>query len=271
MINQTEHLLETRKWGNSAGVLLPRTWIGKQVRVTLVDRTEEIKKEIFDILSPYLFDIFGIYLVGSYARNEQNQYSDIDIIAISNSTKKIISSGKYNIQIYTLEGLRNTLKNYPISIYPSLLEAKTIMNKSLLEELKQTKITKNSFFTYLKECERVLEINKKIIQIESEKSEYLHTPNIVYSAFLRLRGLFLMNSILEERKTTKIEFYTWLKKQSNLDNEAFKDAHKIYDSIKNNKSIKIRYKVSDASKILKLFEDELKRYDEPQEKTAKRN
>jgi len=58
------------KWGNSAGVLLPKEWLGKEVNIILIDRTSEIKKEGFDILDSYLEDIIGIYLIGSYARKE---------------------------------------------------------------------------------------------------------------------------------------------------------------------------------------------------------
>jgi len=75
-------------WGNSAGVIIPKKWLGKQVKITLIDRTTEIKKEVFKIIDPYLEDIIGIYITGSYARGEQTKESDIDIIVISNNTKK---------------------------------------------------------------------------------------------------------------------------------------------------------------------------------------
>lgn len=65
------HVLNVRKWGNSGGILVPREWQGKQVEVILVDRTNEIKKEVLEILNSYLEDLQGIYLVGSYARGEQ--------------------------------------------------------------------------------------------------------------------------------------------------------------------------------------------------------
>ena len=46
MRNQIQQTSQARKWGNSGGVLLPREWIGKQVKIILIDRTEEIKKEM---------------------------------------------------------------------------------------------------------------------------------------------------------------------------------------------------------------------------------
>jgi len=271
MTAQIEQIRQTKKWGNSGGILLPREWIGKQVKAILIDRTEEIKKEVFDILSKYLTDIQGIYIIGSYARNEQTKDSDIDIIAVSNNTKRVISSGKYNLQIYTLQGLKNTLKNYPISIYPSLLEAKTIMNQSLLEELKQTKITRSSFTMYLEECKRVLNINKKIVELESKEGKYLKSLNVIYSAFLRLRGLYLMKFVLEKKNSTKNEFYSWFKKYINLSNESWERALSIYKSIKDNKTIKVQFTIEDTLKILNLIAEKVKKYDKPQKKTAKRN
>ena len=56
-------LREVRKWGNSAGILVPRKWVGKQVKVILIDRTKEIKKEALSILEPYLHEIIGIYFM----------------------------------------------------------------------------------------------------------------------------------------------------------------------------------------------------------------
>lgn len=271
MTEQIEQIRQTRKWGNGGGILLPREWIGKQVKVILIDRTEEIKKEVFDILSEYLTDIQGIYIIGSYARNEQTEDSDIDIIAVSTNTKKIISSGKYNIQIYTLQGLKNTLKNYPVSIYPSLLEARTIMNQSLLKELKQIKINRNSFKIYLEECKRVININKKIVELESKEGKYLKSLNVIYSAFLRLRGLYLMKLVLERKNSTKNEFYSWFKKYANLSNESWEKAIFIYKSIKDNKTIKVQFTIEDTLKILNLIEEKVKKYDKSQKKTAKRN
>ncbi len=266
-----EQVLQTRKWGNSGGVLLPKEWIGKQVKVILIDRTEEIKKEVFDILSPYLADIQGIYLVGSFARNEHEDDSDIDIIAISNNTKITISSGKYNIQIYTLQGVKNTLQNYPISIYSSLLEAKVIMNSLLLEELKKIKITLNSFAFYLEECKRVLNINKKIIDFESKNGNYLKSTKVIYSSLLRLRGLYIMNAILEKSAHSKKKFYEWAIKNTNLSKESWEIALTIYNAVRDNKKVKAKYLIEDALKILDLFKKELKKYDEAQKKIAKRN
>ena len=159
-----ELLRNVSRWGNSAGVLLPREWMGNQVKVIFIDRTLEIKKESLNILELYLEDILGIYLVGSYARGEQEQDSDIDIIAVSKDIKKEIVSGKYNISITPLKDLKKTLEENPLFVLPRLNEAKVIINSSLLEELKSVKIAKKSFKNFTEETKRVIKISEKFME-----------------------------------------------------------------------------------------------------------
>ena len=71
--------------GNSAGILVPKAWINGKAKVELISRPVNIKKDIIEILEDYLEDILGIYLVGSYARKEETEKSDIDILAITDS------------------------------------------------------------------------------------------------------------------------------------------------------------------------------------------
>src|SRR3989338_10016233 len=74
---------QTREVGTSAGVLLPRRWLNKQVVVTLFSPSiEEIAVDVFRILFKNNLndEIRGIYLVGSYARGDYSPDSDIDIL-----------------------------------------------------------------------------------------------------------------------------------------------------------------------------------------------
>src|SRR3989344_5300601 len=106
MKTEQEYVKNVGKWGNSGGILLPKEWIGNQVKIVLINRTDEIKKEVINMLSEYLGDILGVYLTGSYSRGDQDKESDIDIIAITNHIKKEIISGKYHISLVTLENLK---------------------------------------------------------------------------------------------------------------------------------------------------------------------
>ena len=243
------------RWGNSAGILLPKEWAGKEARVILIDRTLQIKKEVFDILTDYLEDILGIYLVGSYARNEQTESSDIDIIAISKSIKKEIISGKYHISIVRLESIKKALEKHPVLILPRLYEAKSIVNSSLLEELRSVRVEKKSFRGFIEETKRIIKINRGFLQLDD--TEKYSDLSSIYSLMLRLRGIFLINLVLGRKKYSNKDFLKWLSEELKED---IKDLWEGYKSVKENRKTKIRIKIEKAMKLLELLEKEIKKW-----------
>lgn len=156
---KNEIIKNVNSWGNSAGILLPKEWLGQQVKITLIDRTLEIKKEIFGILEAYLEDILGIYIVGSYARGEEDEDSDIDILVITNKNSKEIVSGKYNISLSPLDKLKKTILVQPELVLPRIREAKTILNSEPLNEL-ETKLNKKSFKNFYDETKRMIKVSE---------------------------------------------------------------------------------------------------------------
>lgn len=252
-----EIIKNVQGWGNSAGVLLPREWLGKEVQIVLIDRTLEIKKEIFNILSEYLYDIIGIYLTGSYARNEQEKESDIDIIAISKNIKKLIISDKYHISIIPIDAVKKSIKKNPISIIPRLIEAKAIMNASLLDELKDVKIEKKSFKEFIAETKRIIQINEGLLNIDlKQKKEFLDSNEIIYSIILRLRGIFLIKNILEKEKYSKKSFFKYMETEINKDE--IDKIYRIYRYVRDKKKIKEKVKIEAIEKLLNLLKREVK-------------
>ena len=249
---EIEIVRHVQRWGNSSGILLPREWLNKEVKIILIDRSLDIKNEVFDILSPYLDDIMGIYIAGSYSRGEEERDSDIDIIAISNTIKKEIISGKYNISIIPYNTIEKTLKNNPIMILPRILEAKPITNSQLLNNLKESKINKDSFKDYIKDCERIIKINEGLLNLED--SPYLESNDIIYSIILRLRGIYLIRCIIENKKYSKKDFLNYIKKSSE---DQYLDAYETYKEIKNNKKSKIKIRVKTAQELIKLLKKEV--------------
>ena len=252
-----ELLRNVARWGNSAGVLLPKEWMGNQVRIIFIDRTLEIKKESLSILDPYLEDILGIYLVGSYARAEQEQNSDIDIIAISKETKKEIISGKYNISLITLDSAKKTLEKNPLLILPRLNEARVILNKSLLEELKDAKIQKSSFKSFIEECERIIKINEGLINLNKKQEKEYIDSEIIYSLVLRLRGIFLVNTLIKGKEYFKKEFLKWINKKIN--ETELEKVYNAYKSIRDNKKIKVRIRIETAEKLIVFLKKEVRK------------
>ena len=79
------------KVGNSAEVLMPKEWINGKEYIKLIKKPLNLKKDILEILDSYLEDILGVYLVGSYERNEQKDESDVDVLVITEKENKKIS------------------------------------------------------------------------------------------------------------------------------------------------------------------------------------
>lgn len=247
------------RWGNSAGVLLPREWLGNQVKVVLIERTLEIKKEILNILEPYLEDILGIYLVGSYARGEQEEKSDIDVIAISKNTKKNIKSGKYDISIVTLESVKGTLEKHPILILPRLNESKVILNPSLLEDLKEIRVKKSSFKEFIEDTKRIVKIDKGFLDLDKEQGfEYLDSISIIYSSILRLRGIFLARKLIENEKYKKGDFLKWLGKI--IDKKELGKIYRVYEDIRDDKKVKEKVKIKTAEKLIDFLKKEVRKW-----------
>ena len=98
-------------FGNGSIVYTPKSWIGKEVIITLPK--ESLKEEIFKVLELFLEGIQGIYLYGSHARNEEECDSDIDILVVSDK-KFRIRKGKYDINIITLEDIKKAIKYNPL-------------------------------------------------------------------------------------------------------------------------------------------------------------
>ena len=109
------------KVGNSAGVLLPREWLNGMARVELVKKPIDIQKNVLEIIGDYLEDAIGIYLTGSYARGEESERSDVDILVITNSVNKRIVRGVYNIILISKEKVEKTLEHNILPLLPMLL------------------------------------------------------------------------------------------------------------------------------------------------------
>ncbi|MEK6952380.1 MAG: nucleotidyltransferase domain-containing protein, partial [Nanoarchaeota archaeon] len=135
------------KAGNSSAVILPRAWLNKDVRVELIKKTPEIiLSDVFSIINKYveLKEIIGIYLVGSYARGEEDENSDIDVLVLTNNTdKEVIREGVYSILIMSSELLRQKLKRDLFPVGQMIREAQPLLNSNYLSSI-EVNITKKN-------------------------------------------------------------------------------------------------------------------------------
>ena len=197
---------KTREVGTSAGVLLPRSWLNKQVVVTILDPTiEEIIKKVVEIILDHKFneEVKGVYLYGSYARGDNDSNSDIDILIITQKTNKLINIDNYEILLVNEENFsKNLLKN--LNYLSFLRECEVIFNKELIEKYKLSKLDFNSKLL-LDEVGRILKINNESVELCMERK--LNIPDgIVYSIVLRLRELFILKCFNSKKKYNKAEF-----------------------------------------------------------------
>ncbi|MFA6022493.1 MAG: hypothetical protein WC781_00220 [Candidatus Pacearchaeota archaeon] len=118
------------KVGNSAGVLLPKSFLGAEVRVQVLNNPQNTKKDIMKLLENYLEEVRGIYILSI-------ENKKVEVLAVSMSLSKIIEKGNYKISIVPLQIIQKSLKEKkPIS--DKILKAKPIMNKWLLLDMRKS-------------------------------------------------------------------------------------------------------------------------------------
>lgn len=262
----TEHVAEVRKWGNSGGILLPREWLGKQARIVLIDRTLEIKKEVLAILEPYLEDVIGIYLVGSYARGDQRDDSDIDILVISKETRKLIKSGKYEIEIMSMKEALSLMQHYPAMIYPKFVDAKPIMNKGLLDEFKGINLAPNAMQRYLNDCKKMMRIDRGLIEKDKRAGNVLRSMSVVYSSILRLRALYMMKQIARRKSYSTDAFEAWAIDGLGISRKEWGELYEIYKAVRGDRRTKVKVPIATAEKLIAFLEKEVRAYGKKEKK-----
>ncbi len=241
-----------QKFGNSGHVVLPKEYVGKRIRfITEPKAFEDIKSEVVEILKQYLENILGVYLYGSYARNEQTVYSDIDILVITNINLKIMDKiSGYSIISATLKQIEGTLNTNAVLILPIIKEAKTIINPDILERYNYYKFTKKNTKWFINRSKVILELNKKGVDLDFE------IGSLVYSLILRIRGLLMIKFMLNNKQYSKSLLFDYLKNKGLLQNK-IEEFYKIYSKERNHIKIKENniIKKEDIKKLLLTTED----------------
>ena len=190
---------QTREVGTSAGVLLPRSWLNKQVVVTLLEPSKEkIAQDVFEIIFKHDLneEVKGIYLFGSYSRGDFDFNSDIDILIITQNTNKLINYNNYEILLVSESSFSKNLPNN-LNYLSILKEMRVIFNKELIEKYKIKKYRFNTKKS-LSEINGIFKINKDALKMCKENN--LNIPDgIVYSIALRLRELYLIKCLISNK------------------------------------------------------------------------
>ncbi len=200
------------KVGNSAGVVLPREWLNGTARVELVKKPLDINKDILEILEPYLEDVIGVYLTGSYARGEERKNSDVDVLVITNKISKKIESGKYNIIMVNEKDLMEHVNKIALPLMPMIVEAKSFINSNLLRQISEKiQITKQNVRPIIELAKSALKINRSFLDLDKELGQYTGTA-VAYSLILNLRSLYLINCLRRNKKWSSKELKSIIKR-----------------------------------------------------------
>ena len=247
-------LKQAIKVGNGAGILLPRKYLGSLVEVNIKTQSiEDIKRQILEKASPYLEEINGIYLTGSYARNEEKLDSDIDVIIISED-KIDLKMENYHFICLEYNKLLKEMAESVIEYYPMLLEAKPILNKAILRSLLEIPLTKTNLRYHIESCKSALKVIKKAL--ETQEKDLIVNDAMIYSLVLRLRSIYLVDMILDK----KIGNNKGLMKYS-ISVDSIEKLYNIYRKLKEDKNVKIDVNINDIEQCYgfaygKLIEQE---------------
>lgn len=248
------------KSGNGGAVWVPRSWLGQEVVVILPEKPKlSLKEKIIHMLEPYLKDIAAAGIYGSYARNEQTEDSDLDILVITadKDLRLRFKEKKIEITSLTAEKLKRAIESHPAIYYQMIREAIPLINAPMLEELKKLKPGKKSFKAYIEEAKEHLKSNKELIELDAIDNIYLKSYSALYSSMLRLRGLFIIRCILNNEEFSNKKFKKFLAGKG-LSSKEVKDSYKAYRAIRDNIDAKrLKIKLDTARKILSILEKEL--------------
>jgi len=238
-----ELIKQTINVGNSAGVLLPKEWLNSEVKVVL--QPLNIEKDILNILikEGILSNVLGIYLTGSYARNEQAIESDIDVLVITNGINKRIKIGKYDILLISKKELENKLKKDILPVLPMLKEAKIIINKDLREDYLDAPLNWKNLKWYIETTKE--RMSRVLEDIEfSKKNKKKVSDGSAYSLILRLRTLYIIDCLRKEKLWKKRGFLGLVKKISGSTT-----AYERYENTKNRDTRESRLPIKEAEKL----------------------
>ncbi len=241
--------------GNSSAVILPKSWLNKEVRVELLRKTPEvILSDVLRFVKDYisLKNIIGIYVTGSYARGEEDENSDIDVLIITKDMdKEIIHEGIYNILIISSELIKQKLKVDLFPLGQMLKEAKPLLNADYLNQI-NVKITRANVEWYIKTTEDKLKIIRKVLDWTKEKNKKYVDNLVAYTLVLRIRTLYIIRKLMKNENYSKKDFIKIIKNVSKGTN-----AYDGYLAVKNNSKEKGKIGVAEAEKLYRYLKKEL--------------
>ncbi|MDD5163129.1 MAG: nucleotidyltransferase domain-containing protein [Candidatus ainarchaeum sp.] len=209
----------------------------------------ELSRKTLQFLKPKLANIEGVFLFGSFARNEQKEKSDIDLLVIADKKIDLGKKEKFDFLIKTREQFEIEIRT-DSTLFPRQVvsEAKPILNESLLDELKKVKPKpdfKEVFDSTLgafKKTKELLEMNHGTGLLESNVA--------IYSLILRLKTLFIIQCHKKSIAFSNKKFKELLEKYG-FSEQKINALLEVWQAERDNKKTSQKILLADA---LKLFD-----------------
>ena len=251
-LNREQIIREVTKIGNGAHIFAPKEWLGEKV-IIIRERKASLKERVIKILGPHLENILGVYLYGSYARGEQSEGSDIDVLVIAKEKFDIKKKDDFNFLVLKEGFLESAIKINPILMYSIFKEAKAIINQGYLEKYKRIKINKKYFKHFINSTKEAIKSNEELLELDKKIGKTV-SNSVIYSSILRLRGIFIINCLLSGRQFSNKNFQRWLKAMVNFD---YSKIYYIYRKVRDEKSIKDEIPLTTGGNLVDFLRNEL--------------
>lgn len=251
METQEQIIRTVSRVGNGAHIFAPKEWIDEQVLIIRIEK-KTIREKIIEKISPYLDKITSVVLFGSHARKESNENSDIDILIVSKEKLKIEKEEGLDIISITENEIERAIELNPILIYSIISEGKPIINESYLQELKKIKVDNKKFKSFIEQTEKSIVSDLEINSLDKKTGKY-SSDSIIYSLFLRLRGVYIINCLLDKKEFSNKLFSEWIGK------EIYQKIYPIYTEVrKENYGKDTKIPISETEKLINFLEEKLK-------------
>jgi len=255
--------------GNGAAIYVPKEYQGREVLVVLPEGIDDIRDKVLRSLIKFMPNILGVYIYGSYARNEQKIDSDIDILVITkekdNRIKDVLKG--MDVRVLTLESLKKSMANLPVLIIPILKEAKIFLNSSLVDELKNLPIDFKKFKWNFEDIKRIIKIIEEFVEIDGEEI----APSHIYSLIMRIRICYMMDALLNN-KTFSNKGVEKLLMNYGLSQDKIYRSYDIYRRIRDDREVTTKITKENVLELIKIVKDYSKKLEnETKKKIKKRN
>jgi len=253
--NKQEQIIRTvSQIGNGAHIFAPKEWTNEKVLVIRIER-KNIKEEILEMLYPNLDKVISVILFGSHARKEESEDSDVDVLVIAKEKFTIPKKENYDFIVISEKNLQLAIKSNPILMYSAIKEGVPLINQDYAEKLKENKINFKLFSEFIESTKRAIKINKEMIWLDKETGK-IASNSTIYSLILRLRGAFIIKSLLKNKIYSNNLFERWI--TDNCDIE-YLEIYNAYRSVRDNKKIKEKIPIKSEEILLDFLKEEIKK------------